>query len=111
MDSDIRASDYKPELMERPNCLLHRLDTQLYPSFAGELQQYLGVKQHILPSYLSASSLLGHRITLSFWEHVSKAEVAHIREAPVLYSRLSEDWEQADRVLLQASVMDIHPAL
>ena len=52
--------------MERPDCLLHRLDTQLFPGFAGELQKYLGVKQHMPPSYLRAFALLGRPITLSF---------------------------------------------
>ena len=51
--------------MERPDCLLHRLHTQLFPGFAGELQKYLGVKQYTPPSYLRASALLGRPITLS----------------------------------------------
>ena len=47
---EIRAYGYEPERMERPDCLLHRLDTRLFPGFAGELQKYLGVKQHMPPS-------------------------------------------------------------
>ena len=38
------------------------------------------------PSYLGASALLGRPIMLSFWDHVSKAEVVNIREARLLYS-------------------------
>ena len=95
--------------MERPDCLLHRLDTRLFPGFAGELQKYLGVKQHMPPSYLRASALLGRPIILSFWDHVSKAEVVNIREARLLHSMLSEDWEQADRAFVRD--VDIHPAL
>ena len=63
---DIRAYGYDPERMERPDCLLHRLDLRLFPGFAGELQKYLGVKQHMPPSYLRASALLGRPIILSF---------------------------------------------
>ena len=77
--------------MERPDCPLHRLDTRLFPGFAGELQKYLGVKQYMPPSYLRASALLGRPIILSFWDHVSKAEVVNIREARLLRSMLSED--------------------
>ena len=94
---EIRAYGYEPERMERPDCLLHRLDLRLFPGFAGELQKYLGVKQYMPPSYLRASALLGRPIILSFWDHVSKAEVVNIREARLLRSMLSEDWEQADR--------------
>ena len=57
---------YEPELMERPDCLLHRLDTQLYSGVAGELQKYLGMKQYMPPSYQRASALLGRPIILSF---------------------------------------------
>ena len=39
---EIRAFGYEPERMERPDCLLHRLDARLFPGFAGELQKYLG---------------------------------------------------------------------
>ena len=40
---EIRAFGYKPELMEeRPDCLLHRLDTQ-HLGFVGELQKHPGV--------------------------------------------------------------------
>ena len=62
---EIRAYGYEPERMERPDCLLHRLDTRLFPGFAGELQKYLGVKQYMPPSYLRASALLGRPIILS----------------------------------------------
>ena len=72
--------------MERPDCLLHRLDTRLFPGFAVELQKYLGVKQYMPPSYLRASALLGRPIILSLWDHVSKAEVMNIREARLLHS-------------------------
>ena len=48
---EIRAYGYEPERMERPDCLLHRLDLRLFPGFAGELQKYLGVKQYMPPSY------------------------------------------------------------
>ena len=106
---EIRASGYEPERMERPDCLLHRLDTRLFPGFAGELQKYLGVTQHMPPPYLRASALLGRPIILSFWHHVSKAEVEAIRESRVLHSMLSEDWEQADRAFVRD--IDIHPAL
>ena len=106
---EIRAFGSKPELMERPDCLLHRLDTQLFPGFAGELQKYLGIKQYMLPSYLRASSLLGRHIILSFWDHVSKAEVVEVRKARILHSMLSEDWERGDRAFLRG--VDIHPAL
>ena len=41
---EIRVFGYEPARMERPDCLLHRLDTRLFPSFTGELQKYLGVK-------------------------------------------------------------------
>ena len=95
--------------MERPDCLLHRLDMRLFPGFAGELQKYLGVKQYIPPSYLRASALLGRPIILSFWDHVYKAEGVDIREACILHSLLSEDWEQADRAFVRD--VDIHPAL
>ena len=104
-----RAYGYDPERLERPDCLLHRLGTRLFPGFAGELQKYLGVKQYMPPSYLCASALLGRPIILSFWDHVSKAEVVHIREARLLHSMLSEDWEQADRAFVRD--VDIHPAL
>ena len=106
---EIRAFGYKPERMERPDCLLHRLFTRLFPGFAGELQKSLGVKQYMPPSYLRASALLGRPIILSFWDHVSKAEVANIREARLLHSMLSEDWEQADTAFVRD--VDIHPAL
>ena len=69
----------------------------------------MGVKQHMPPSYLRASALLGRPITLSFWDHVSKAEAADLREARILLSMLSEDWEQADRAFVRD--VDIHPAL
>ena len=42
---EIRAYGYEPERMERPDFLLHRLDTRLFPGFAGELQKHLGMKQ------------------------------------------------------------------
>ena len=106
---EIRAYGYEPKRMERPACLLHRLDTRLFPGFAVELQKYLGVKQHMPPSYLRASALLGRPIILSFWDHVSKAEVVNIREARLLHNMLSEDWEQADRAFVRD--VDIHPAL
>ena len=106
---EIRAYGYDPERLERPDCLLHRLDLRLFPGFAGELQKYLGVKQYMPPSYLRASALLGRPIILSFWDHVSKAEVVNIREARLLHSMLSEDWEQADRAFVRD--VDIHPAL
>ena len=106
---EIHSYGYDPERMERPDCLLHRLDTRLFPGFAGELQKYLGVKQYMPPSYLCASELLGRPIILSFWDHVSKAEVVNIREARLLHSMLSEDWEQADRAYVKD--IDIHPAL
>ena len=35
---EIRAYGYDPERLERPDCLLHRLDLRLFPGFAGELQ-------------------------------------------------------------------------
>ena len=108
---EIRAFGYEPERMERPDCLLHRLDLRLFPGFAGELQKYLGVKQYMPPSYLRASALLGRPIILSFWDHASKAEVANIREARLLHSMLSEDWEQADRAFFARRDGDIHPAL
>ena len=82
---------------------------RLFPGFAGELQKYLGVKQYMPPSYLRASTLLGRPIILSFWDHVSKAEVVNIREARLRHSLLSEDWEQADRAFVRD--VDIHPAL
>ena len=106
---EIPAFGYKPERMERPDCLLHRLDTRLFPGFAGELQTDLGVKQYMPPSYLRAFAVLGRPIILSFWEHVSKAEVVNIREARLLHSMLSEDWEQADRAFVRD--VDTHPAL
>ena len=74
-----------------------------FPGFAGELQKHLGVKQYMPPSYLLASALLGRPIILSFWDHVSKAEVVNIREARLLHSMLSEDWEQADRAFVRAT--------
>ena len=40
---EIRAYGYDPERLERPDCLLHRLDLRLFPGFAGELQKYLTV--------------------------------------------------------------------
>ena len=52
------------------------------------------------PSYLRASALLGRPIILSFWDHVSKTEVVNVREARLLHSMLSEDWEQADRAFV-----------
>ena len=58
---------------------------------------------------MRASALLGRPIILSFWDHVSKAEVVNIREARLLQSMLSEDWEQADRAFVRD--IDIHPAL
>ena len=61
------------------------------------------------PSYLRAAALLGRPIILSFWDHVSKAEVVNIREARLLHSMLSEDWVQADRPYVKD--IDIHPAL
>jgi hypothetical protein len=106
---EIRAYGYDPERMERPDCLLHRLDLRLFPGFAGELQKYLGVKQYMPPSYLRASALLGRPIILSFWDHVYNTEVVDIREARLLHSMLSEDWEQADRAFVRD--VDIHPAL
>ena len=105
---EIRAYGYEPERMERPDCLLHRLDTRLFPGFAGELQKRLGVKQYMPPSYLRASALLGRPIILPFWDHVSKAEVVNIHEARLLRSMLSEDWEQAGRAFVRD--VDIHPA-
>ena len=91
-----RAYGYEPEQMEPPDCLAHRLDTRLPPGFAGALQKYLGVKQHMPPSYLRASALLDRPIILSFWDHVSKAEVVNIREA---------------RLRAFVRDVDIHPAL
>ena len=68
---EIRAFGCKPEQMERLDCLLHRLDTQLFSGFARELQKYLGVKQYMPPSYLRASALLGRPIMLPFSDHAS----------------------------------------
>ena len=94
--------------MERPDCVLHCQDTRLFLGFAGERQKYLGMKQYMPPSYLRASALLGRPTILSFWDHVSNAEVVEIREARILHSMLSEDWEQADRAFVRD--VDIHPA-
>ena len=91
---EIRTFGYDPERLERPDCLLHRLDLRLFPGFAGELQKYLGVKQYMPPSYLRASALLGRPIILSFWDHVSKAKVVNIREARFLHSMLPENWDK-----------------
>ena len=65
----------------------------------------------MLPSYPRASALLGRPSILSFWDHVSKAEVADIREARILHGMLSEDWEQADRAVLEKGDIDTNPPL
>ena len=115
--TEVRAAGYKPELMERPDCLLHRLDAELFPGFAGLLQEYLGVKRYMMPSYLRASALAGRAIILSWWDSIGMAEV-NTREAEIMQRILRDepevhrkDEEFVETIRIGLRLIDVHPTL